>query len=135
MSLRLPVVRMRNVAAALLALAAGAAWGQAVDSNNRDCLETVPTGMTWRGTSQLYCLKPDPMRTRRDAFGRCQERRFEITLKNNCEFLIEVRWRFDNGTPEQHRTLGPDQAITVDCGQLSERCDGSVVATAERVAN
>ena len=136
MDLRPPARRARPLAAALLVLALAApARAQAVDRNKRDCLETVPSGTTWRGTSQLYCLKPDPMRTRHDAFGRCQERRFEITLKNSCEFLIDVRWRFDNETAERRLSLAPHHAVTVDCGQLSDRCNGGVIAFGDKAAN
>src|SRR5579871_373420 len=81
-----------------------AAAVEAVDRENRACLETALSGVTWRGTNQLYCLKPDPRRTRRDPFGRCQERHYEVTLKNSCAFLIEVRWRFENETASRYRT-------------------------------
>ncbi len=123
-----------NVLSALLVLVpAGPAAAQARDSDDRPCLETVMTGVTWRGTSQLYCMKPDPDRTRRDPFGRCQERRFEITLKNNCGFAIEVRWRFENNImAPQYRTLGPNQSFKADCRQISDHCGGSVKATAEK---
>jgi hypothetical protein len=116
----------------LALLAAGPAGAQALDRDDQPCLETVLSGVTWRGTSQLYCLKPDPSRTRRDAFGHCQERRFEVTLKNKCEFAIDVRWRFDTVMTPQYRTLAPNQSFTADCGQLSDRCGGSVIATAEK---
>ena len=131
---------MRRLAGLALAVALGLAAAaparaQAVDREDRACLETVPSGTSWLGTNQLYCLKPDPGRTRRDAFGRCQERRFEVTLKNRCEFSILVRWRFTNGMPAQERALGPHQAFTLDCGQLSERCDGAVIASGEKLRN
>ncbi len=112
-----------------------AAAVEAVDRENRACLETALSGVTWRGTNQLYCLKPDPRRTRRDPFGRCQERHYEVTLKNSCAFLIEVRWRFENETASRYRTLGPHQAFTVECAQISDQCEGSIVAVAEKVAN
>jgi hypothetical protein len=123
------------MAALLIMMLAGSAFGQAVDANNRACLEILPSGTSWLGASQLYCLKPDPMRTRRDPFGRCQERRFEVTLKNACEYAILVRWRFNTSMAEQRRPLGPNQSFVVDCGQLSDRCDGGVLAFGDKLAN
>jgi hypothetical protein len=124
-----------TLAALLCVAAAGAASAQALDPERRTCLEQVLSGIGWSGTNQLYCLKPDPTRVRLDPFGRCRERRFEVTIKNICEFFVDVRWRFERERAEQRRTLGPNQAFTVDCGQLSDRCDGSVLATFQKAAN
>ena len=126
----------RHLLAALLVLTpVAASAAEAVDRENRPCLETVLSGLTWRGTNQLYCLKPDPRRTRRDPFGRCQERHFEVRLKNSCDFLIEVRWRFERDRAQQHRTLGPSQVFTVECAEISDQCDGSIVAVAAKYGN
>jgi hypothetical protein len=108
------------------------ALAQAVGSDNETCLKVEPQGTAWRGTSQLYCLKFDPMRTRKDPFGRCQERQFEVSLMNNCNFSVVLRWRFNNGTREQERLLGPSEVLSVVCGQISDRCEGDVIAYAEK---
>jgi hypothetical protein len=109
------------------------AQAAAVDKNRDNCLETVPAGTFWAGTSQLHCLKPDPQRTRKDAFGRCQERRFEVSMRNRCDFMIIANWRFNNGMRLKQQVLGPNQAYTVDCGQLSDQCDGAVIAYGELI--
>lgn len=116
-----------------LLLPAERAWAQAVDRNKEDCLKVIPYSTDWRSTSQLHCLRFDPMRTRRDPFGRCQERRFEVELRNACEFPIIAHWRFNNGMREQHKLLGPSQVLHIDCGQVSDRCEGDVIAYADRL--
>ena len=105
----------------------------AVDQNRENCLETEATGTVWSSTSQLHCLKPDPQRTRKDPFGRCQERRFEVTMRNRCDFFIIAYWRFNNGMRLKQQFLGPSQSYVVNCGQLSDQCDGGVIAYGEKV--
>jgi hypothetical protein len=125
----------RAVVALLLSLTPIAdALAQAYDSNRENCLETLATGTIWSSTSQLHCLKPDPQRTRRDPYGRCQERRFEVTMRNRCDYFIVANWRFNNGMRLKQQFLGPNQSYIVNCGQLSEQCDGSVIAFGEKVA-
>lgn len=115
----------------VLPVADARAQAAAVDKNREACLETAVTGSPWSSTSQLHCLKPDPTRTRKDPFGACQERRFEVTLHNRCDVLILVTWRFENGMRARQKALGPNQSYVVECGQLSDQCDGSVRASAE----
>jgi hypothetical protein len=121
------------LALALTVLPMADALAQAWDRNRENCLETEATGTLWSSTSQLHCLKPDPQRTRRDPFGRCQERRFEVTMRNRCAFLVIANWRFNNGMRLQQRLLGPSQSFAVYCGQLSDQCDGSVIAYGEKL--
>jgi hypothetical protein len=127
-------VRFRLVVGAALCLAqVTPALSQAVDRYKEDCLKVEPHGTDWRGASQLHCLKFDPMRTRKDPFGRCQERRFEVDLRNNCDYAVTAFWRFNNGMREQQRLLGPNQSFSVACGQVSDRCEGDVIAHAEKL--
>ncbi|MBV8166249.1 MAG: hypothetical protein JO021_05610 [Alphaproteobacteria bacterium] len=117
----------------VLPIADAFAQAAAVDKNRENCLETEATGTMWSATSQLHCLKPDPQRTRMDPFGRCQERRFEVTMRNRCDFMIISNWRFNNGMRLKQQVLGPNQIYVVNCGQLSDQCDGSVIAYGETV--
>ena len=121
-------------ALALSVLPVADALAQAWDRNRENCLETEATGTIWSSTSQLHCLKPDPQRTRRDPFGRCQERRFEVTMRNRCDFHIIANWRFANGMRLKQHFLGPSQSYIVNCGQLSDQCDGAVIAYGEKVS-
>lgn len=123
---------LRGVLLSLLSVADALAQTGAVDRNRDNCLETPLPDEQWVSSSQLHCLKPDPNRTRRDPFGRCQERRFEVKMRNRCEFVILVNWRFNNGMRVQQRALGPNQSFIVDCRQLSDQCDGSVIAYADK---
>ena len=117
----------------VMPIADALAQAAAVDKNRENCLETEPTGAVWSATSQLHCLKPDPQRTRKDPFGRCQERRFEVTMRNRCDFFITAYWRFNNGMRLKQQFLGPSQSYVVNCGQLSDQCDGGVIAYGEKV--
>ena len=127
-------MRLRHILVAMFGLAqAEPAWSQAVDRYKEDCLKVEAHGTDWRGASQLYCLRFDPMRTRKDPFGRCQERRFEVDLKNNCDYPVTAFWRFNNGMREQQKLLGPNQSFSVACGQVSDRCEGDVIAYAEKL--
>lgn len=132
----MPAALIRALLAALLSLmpVADALAEAAVDRNRENCLEIEPHRFPlWVGTSQLHCLKPDPRHTRRDAFGRCQERRFEVVMHNRCDFLIAVYWRFKNGMRQQQQFLSPTESHTVTCGQLSDQCDGAILAYADKL--
>ncbi len=55
-------------------------------------------------------------------------------MRNRCDFFIMADWRFNNGMRLKQQFLGPSQSYIVNCGQLSDQCDGGVIAYGEKIA-